>query len=478
MSVNSIIPVILCGGTGSRLWPLSRQSFPKQFLPLLSKDNNSLLQNTYKRIADLKNLLNPILVCNEEHRFIVAEQMRELNVKTNRILLEPFGKNTAPAIVSAALIALKKEEDPNLLVLSADHEIKNKEKFVELIYEGLKYSNKNRLVTFGVVPKYPETGYGYIKSKQEFDSSKIEGLEISKFIEKPDIDTAKKLIKDKHYTWNSGMFIFKAKTIISEVKKYCPDIFNCCSESLNSSEKDLDFQRIDEKQFSKCPNISIDNAIMEKTDIGTVLPLDTGWTDIGSWDAVWMNSLKDNEGNTESGNVISHNNKNCYFKSEHRLIAGIGLEDLLVIETSDALLVANRNESQKVKNVVEELKLKGIQQGQRHQKIFRPWGNYVSLVEDSRWQVKLILVKPGQKLSLQMHHHRSEHWVVVSGTAKVEIDQKETILSENESIYIPLGSKHRLFNPGKIPLKIIEVQSGSYVGEDDIERFEDEYGRI
>ena len=477
MVKNLIIPVILCGGSGSRLWPLSRQSFPKQFLNLVSQDNHSLLQNTYKRISDIKNLLPPILVCNEEHRFIVAEQMRELNIETNSILLEPFGKNTAPAVISAAIIALQKEEDPNLLVLSSDHDIKDTKNFIEVIYEGIKYSNLNRLVTFGVIPKTPESGYGYIKSEKEFNTSNIEGLNISEFIEKPDIDTAKKLIKDKHFTWNSGMFMFKAKTIISEVKKYCPDIFTFCQQSLTSSQKDLDFQRHDESIFKKCPNISIDNAVMEKTDIGTVLPLNSGWSDIGSWDAVWSNSLKDTEGNYKSGNVITHDTKNCYLKSENRLIAGIGLEDLLVVDTSDALLVAKRKESQKVKKIVEELKTKGIQQGQSHKKIFRPWGSYLSLVEDSRWQVKLILVKPGQKLSLQMHHHRSEHWVIVSGTAKVEIDNKESILSENESVYIPLGSKHRLFNPGRIPLKIIEVQSGSYVGEDDIERFADVYGR-
>ena len=476
MPDSFIYPVILCGGSGSRLWPLSRETYPKQFLSLNKEEKYSLLQKTIKRISTLKNLKKPILVCNEEHRFIVAEQMRELNIVDFIILLEPVGKNTAPAIILSALKSIEFEENPTLLVLSSDHEIKNIKQFLKVIDMGLKFAEMKKLVTFGIIPKSPETGYGYIKASKAF-GDKIEGLNIESFIEKPDKNMAQKLIKDNRYTWNSGMFMFKAKEIINEINKFSPEILLACRDAINKSKLDLDFQRLDKDSFKKCRDISIDVAVMEKTSRGIVIPLDAGWSDLGSWEVVWETSEKDQDGNYKEGMVVLDNIKNSYFRSDNRLIVGIDLEDLIVVETRDAILISNKKSSQKVKNAVNYLKKNNIPQGKTHKKGFRPWGHYLSVVEGNRWQVKLIHVKPGEKLSLQMHHHRSEHWVVVSGTARVEVDDKVSTLSENQSVYIPLGSKHRLSNPGKIDLTIIEVQSGSYVGEDDIVRFEDLYGR-
>ena len=475
--MNNLVPVILCGGTGSRLWPLSRKSFPKQFLSLDNTDKKSLLQKTQIRIQGIKDLTDPILVCNSEHRFIVAEQLREININPRSILLEPFGRNTAPAIILAALKALEKEVDPHLLILSADHLIKNEKKFRKLIEIGKDYSKKDNLVTFGIVPNSPETGYGYIRAEKPFNLEILEGLKISEFIEKPNLSKAKELIKDSRYTWNSGIFLFKAKTILDEIKKFNPEIFNVCSESLIKSEKDLDFQRINKELFKTCPDISIDVAVMENTNKGIVLPLDANWSDIGSWKSIWENSHKDNVGNVKKGKVISHATENCYLHSEKKLLVSLGINDLVIIDTDDATLVANKNQSEKIKKVVSDLQLKNIKEASTHKKGYRPWGYYLSILEDQRWQVKIIHVEPGAKLSLQLHHHRSEHWIVVNGTAEVEINGQKKILSENESTYIPLGSKHRLSNPGRIPLELIEVQSGSYVGEDDIVRFEDKYGR-
>ncbi|WP_288255659.1 mannose-1-phosphate guanylyltransferase/mannose-6-phosphate isomerase [uncultured Prochlorococcus sp.] len=476
MSNSCIYPLILCGGSGTRLWPLSRESYPKQFLSIKKEDNLSLLQKTILRIRPLKNLQKPILVCNEQHRFIVAEQMREININDFIILLEPFGRNTAPAITLAALKSLELEEDPTLLVLSSDHEIENAEKFLTILEKGLEYSEKNKLVTFGVVPTSPEVGYGYIKSSKPL-INKLEGIDIECFLEKPNLETAKELIKDKRFTWNSGMFMFKAQEIINEINKFAPHILKICKESISKSIIDLDFQRLDKLSFAKCEETSIDVAVMEKTSKGIVIPLDVGWSDVGSWEVIWQTSRKDINGNFTEGKVILEDTKNSYMRSENRLIVGIDLNDLIVVETRDAILISKKKSSQKVKNVVSFLKKSKIPEGKSHTKVYRPWGHYLSVVEDNRWQVKLIQVKPGEKLSLQMHHHRSEHWVVVSGTAKVEVNDKVEILSENQSVYIPLGSKHRLSNPGKIFLSLIEVQSGSYVGEDDIVRFEDIYGR-
>ena len=471
-------PVILCGGRGSRLWPLSRKSFPKQYLSINNLNNKSLLQNTQRRLLGIKNLIEPILICNSEHRFIVAEQMREININPKSILLEPFGRNTAPAILIAAIKSLETEDNPHLLILSADHQIKNETKFRNLIEIGKKYSEKDKLVTFGVIPRSPETGFGYIKSERQFDLKNIEGIKISEFIEKPNLNKAKELIKDRRFTWNSGIFLFKAKTIINEIKNLNPEIYKACENTLRKSVMDLDFQRLEEDSFEDCPNISIDSAVMENTTKGIVLPLDAQWSDIGSWKSVWENSNKDSLGNVTIGKKVIHENtENCYLHSEKQLLVSLGLKELIIINTEDATLVADKSQSEKIKQLVETLQVKNIKEANVHKRGFRPWGFYVSILEDKRWQVKIIHVKPGEKLSLQIHHHRSEHWVVVKGTALVEIDDNKLLLSENESTYIPLGSKHRLSNPGKIALELIEVQSGSYVGEDDIIRFEDNYGR-
>ncbi len=481
MTLDPVIPIILCGGSGSRLWPLSRKSFPKQYLKFDSNNNNnnSLLQNTFTRVSKINEIKNPILICNEDHRFIAAEQMRELDIKPTGILLEPFGKNTAPAIALAALFAIQKEKDPLLLVLSSDHQIKNNEKFIEVIREGINYAKLNKLITFGVVPDGPETGYGYIKANKAFDFSQIQGHDISGFTEKPNYKKACEFIKDKSYTWNSGMFLFKAKKVLEELNKFCPKVVESCKNSLVNSSTDLEFKRINEDDFKNCPDISFDIAVMEKTKEGIVLPLDAGWSDIGSWKSIWESSIKDKNENFIGGNnIFIEDTQSSYIRSDKRTIVGIGLKNLVVIDTDDALLITDKKQTQKVKEMVNRLNEKNISAGTQHQKIYRPWGHYVSVVEKSRWQVKLIHVKPGEKLSLQMHHHRSEHWIIVDGTAEVEINGNVDVLTENQSTYIPLGSKHRLSNPGRIPLILIEVQSGSYVGEDDIVRFEDNYGRI
>jgi len=475
MSDKFILPIILCGGSGTRLWPLSRESYPKQFLSV-KKDKFSLLQKTIKRILSLKNLKKPILVCNEEHRFIVAEQMRELGIDDFLILLEPFRKNTCPAITIAALKAIELEDDPTLLVLSSDHEIKKIQKFLSIIDFGLEFVERNKLVTFGVIPTSPEVGYGYIKASKPF-GEKIEGFDIESFIEKPNIEKAQKYIKDNRFTWNSGMFMFKAKEIIKEINKFSPEILLSCRNALNKSILDLDFLRLDKTSYEKCDNVSIDIAVMEKTNRGIVIPLDVGWNDLGSWEVLWETSKKDINGNYSEGKIVLENTTNSYLRSDDRLIVGIDLNDLIVVDTRDAILISNKKSSQKIKNVVNQLNKNKIPEGKTHTKVYRPWGQYLSLVESNKWQVKLIIVKPGETLSLQMHHHRSEHWVVVRGTAKVEVDSKVKVLTENQSIYVPLGSKHRLSNPGKMSLKLIEVQSGSYIGEDDIVRFEDYYGR-
>ncbi len=474
---SQILPVILCGGSGTRLWPLSRESYPKQFISIGSDQTYSLLQKTLLRIKQLDSISSPILVCNEEHRFIVAEQIRGIDIKDFSILLEPIGKNTAPAITIAALKALEKYSDPLLIVLASDHEIRNNKIFIDALNSGIKYALDDKLVTFGIIPTSPATGYGYIKASKALSEKSFKGEKIEEFLEKPNFEKAKELIKNKKFSWNSGIFMFKAKTLLDEIKKFSPKILENCINTLRESENDLDFHRLNKNAFEKCPNESIDIAVMEKTQKGVVVPLNCGWNDIGSWEEVWENSEKEKNGNYIQGKVIAENTTNSYMRSESRLLVGIGLDNLIVVETNDAILIANKNESQLVKDIVHKLKKKKIIEGRSHSKVYRPWGYYLSIVKDPRWQVKLINVKPGEKLSLQMHHHRSEHWVIVNGTAKIELEEHSTILSENESIYIPLGSKHRLSNPGKINLTLIEVQSGSYVGEDDIIRIDDQYGR-
>ncbi len=473
---SKILPVILSGGIGSRLWPLSRASFPKQYININDKNKFSLLQNTYLRLHDLDNLLSPLIICNEEHRFIVAEQMKELDIEPESIILEPFGRNTAPAITIAALNTIKNNHNPILLILSADHEILDQEKFIQSIKEATYYAEQDKLVTFGISPDRAETGYGYIESFDEITNSS-KASPIKRFIEKPERKIAEKLIKNKLIKWNSGIFLFKSSTIIKEMKNFQPEIYKSCKEALEDNLKDLDFLRIKEKAFKKCPNISIDNAVMEKSKSGIVFGLDVGWSDIGSWKSVWEISKKDENGNSFSGKTLTKNVKDCYFSAKERLIVGVDLEDLIVVDSTDALLIINKNSSQVVKEIVDNLKNKNFSEAENNKMVYRPWGSYTSIAEGPTWQVKRLNIKPMSSLSLQKHKYRSEHWVVVNGTAKVEINGEITTLHKNNSIFVPLGSKHRLSNPYNVLLELIEVQSGTYLGEDDIIRFSDVYGR-
>ena len=478
MNKNSIVPIILSGGSGTRLWPLSRESFPKQYISIAEDKKKSMVQTTYERLIGIQDLENPILICNEDHRFIIAEQFREINIKPKSILLEPFGKNTAPAIALAAFKALETGDDPILLILSSDHYIKSSSVFRRTIKKGIEYSQKNRLVTFGIVPKSPDTGYGYIKVKDAIKISSDKGYEIEKFIEKPSLEEAKKLLKNKQYFWNSGIFLFKASVILEQIKKFNPEIVELCKKSLEKNIIDLDFQRIDEKHFKQCPNISIDICVMEKTNLGTVLPLKTDWSDLGNWNSVWLNRQKDKDGNAIEGRVLLKKSKNCYLRSEGRLIVGLGLENIIAVETCDAILISNKLNTQEIKDIVRELKNNKLVEGKEHKISYRPWGNYTSIAENKYWKVKKLIVNPKQSLSLQSHNFRSEHWVVVSGEAKVTLDYKDFYLKKNESIYVPSKTKHKLSNESEEILVLIEVQSGSYLGEDDIKRFEDIYGRI
>ena len=479
--IHKIIPIILAGGTGSRLWPLSRKSFPKQFLNLLESDEYTMLQKTYKRIENLEEISNPIVICNEEHRFIVAHQMKEIDIEPLEILLEPEGRNTTPAIAIAALKSLEifndKNIEPILLILSSDHLIKNIASFHNAIKNSTEEAIKDNLIIFGVPPTYPATGYGYIKSEDVLDQNNYTISKVDKFIEKPDLTTAKVLIEDKKYSWNSGMFVFKASSIIEELKSFTPSIVHNCKKCLEKSKKDLDFLRLEPDSFLKCDDISIDVSVFEKTNNAFVIPLNCEWDDIGSWESLWKISEKDLEGNSTFGKVLIKDTKNSLIKSENRLVVSIGLENVLIVETRDSVLVATKDCSQSVKEIVSLMKEKGLNEGQYHTKIYRPWGHFLSIEKGNTWQIKKIVVNPGASLSLQMHFHRSEHWVVVEGTAKVEVGDKEKIISTNESIYIPLGTKHRLSNPTNFPLTLIEIQSGSYLGEDDIVRFKDIYNR-
>ena len=473
---SKIIPIILSGGSGTRLWPLSRASFPKQYLNLIEDNKYSLLQNTFLRLEGLINLESPIIICNEEHRFIAAEQMRELGVKPKALLLEPFGRNTAPAIALAAFLARNFDDDPVLLVLSSDHIIENKDEFKKIIEKGFNEANKGDLVTFGVVPTSPETGYGYIESFKPLTRNN-ELSRIKKFIEKPKKNDAEKMLENKCFTWNSGIFLFKASVILKEIKFYQPKIFDVCSESIQKIQKDQDFIRIQKNIYEKCPNKSIDIGIMEKTKKGVVIAFNSDWIDIGSWKSIWENSKKDKNGNFLKGKAIIKNVQDSYLRSEGRLIVGVGFTNLIIVETKDAILIIDKKSTSEMKTIVKELQKKKFAEAISNRKVFRPWGNYSSIEEGLNWQVKKLELKPKGKLSLQVHKYRSEHWVVVSGRARVEIDNKIFHLNKNEGIYVPLGAKHRLSNPEKEPLVLIEVQIGSYLGEDDIIRFEDLYGR-
>lgn len=477
-----IVPVILSGGSGSRLWPLSRALRPKQFLGLT--DEHTLFQLTLKRLQGLVAPLAPIVVANDDHRFLVAEQVKEMGINAKALILEPVARNTAPAIAAAALAAQAGGEDPVLLILPSDHVFQDTDAFHRAIAAGHKAAADGAMVTFGIVPNAPETGYGYIKAGQAQDptprsavASSMQARPVQAFVEKPSLETAKRYLASGEYFWNSGMFMCKASTYLEELAAHNSGMLAACKEALAKAKKDLDFIRLDKDAFASSPSDSIDYAVMEKTSRAVLVPLDAGWSDVGAWSAVWQVLPQDANGNATRGDVVIESSKNCYVHADYRLVSLLGLEDVVVIETSDAVLVAHKDKAQDVKKLVDRLKAEKRSEVEVHREVFRPWGSYDSIDNGERYQVKRITVKPGAGLSLQMHHHRAEHWIVVKGTAKVRLGEKDVLLSENQSIYIPVGEKHSLQNPGKVDLELIEVQSGSYLGEDDIVRFEDRYGR-
>ena len=461
--------VIMAGGSGTRLWPLSRAAHPKQFLRLHGDD--TMLQETFKRLDGL-DIQSSVTICNEEHRFFVAEQLREID-KLGSIILEPVGRNTAPAIALAALSS-PEGEDPLLLVLAADHVIQDVAAFTKTVMNAIPLAEAGKLVTFGIVAHEPNTGYGYIKKGE----SQGPGFAVDAFVEKPSIEVAKEYLESGDYFWNSGMFLFKASRYLEELKKHRPDIYEACQLSMEGTSQDNDFLRVNELAFDACPSDSIDYAVMEKTEDAVVVPIDAGWSDIGSWSSLWDITQKDDNGNTTHGDVMLHEANNSYVRTDGKLVAAIGVDDLVIVSTKDVLLVAQKDRVQDVKVIADKIKSEARTEWKDHREVYRPWGKYDSIDNGDRYQVKRITVNPGAKLSVQMHHHRAEHWIVVSGTAKVTNGEEVFILSENESTYIPLGVVHALENPGKVPLELIEVQSGSYLGEDDIVRFDDIYGRV
>ncbi len=467
-----ITPVILSGGSGTRLWPLSRKMYPKQFINLHAE--LTMLQETVKRLDGLE-INTPIVVCNEDHRFIVAEQMRQTGIEHPQIILEPEGKNTAPAIALAAYhdIAVN-GQDSILLVLAADHVIEDQQAFQQAILQAAESAQAGALVTFGIVPVRAETGYGYIRFDKADDQSvyKVYG-----FVEKPDADTSTSYLQAGNYLWNSGMFMFTSTQYLQELAAHQPSIAEITKASMQEVSTDLDFIRLNVEVFANCPSDSIDYAVMEKTALAMVVPLDAGWNDIGSWSSLWDVNEKDAEGNSTHGDVMLFDAHNNLAMSESRLVAAVGVDDLIIVETKDAVMVASKDKSQEVKQIVDRLKKENREEANFHRVVYRPWGCFDSIEEGERFKVKRITVKPGAKLSLQMHHHRAEHWIVVSGTAKVQRGDEAVFLTENESTYIHVGQTHSLENPGKLPLELIEIQTGSYLGEDDIVRFEDKYGR-
>ncbi|WP_046483499.1 mannose-1-phosphate guanylyltransferase/mannose-6-phosphate isomerase [Pseudomonas veronii] len=467
------LPVIMAGGSGTRLWPLSRQLNPKQFLPLVDPDL-SMLQATIQRLDGLEHA-TPRLICNENHRFLAAEQLRQLGLEEANIILEPVGRNTAPAIALAALQALSEQTDPIMLVLAADHLIQDVSAFHQSIAKALVLAESGKLVTFAITPTHPETGYGYLQMGAPVGEG---GFEVSRFVEKPDLATAQDYLAQDSYFWNSGMFMFRASRYIQELERFQPKIVSVCSEALAKGAQDMHFTRVDSAIFSSSPDDSIDYAVMEKTSDAVMVPLNAGWSDIGSWSAIWDSGEKNEQGNLFKGDVLSENTSGSYVHATHRLVTTVGVENLIIVETKDAVLVAHKDHVQDVKKIVDQLKGCKRHEHTNHREVYRPWGVYDSIDNGERYQVKRITVKPGEKLSVQMHHHRAEHWVVVSGTARVTNGEKTYLVTENQSTYIPIGQIHALENPGMIPLELIEVQSGSYLGEDDIVRFEDIYGRV
>lgn len=470
-----ILPVIMAGGSGSRLWPLSRDLMPKQFLKLDA--DLTMLQATVMRLQGL-NAEAALVICNEDHRFVAAEQLRQINQLNNNIILEPAGRNTAPAIALAALTAIKKGQDPLLLVLAADHVIADVDAFQQAVIVAAEFAKADQLVTFGIVPTAAETGYGYIKRGQSNKIDAAEAYQVAEFVEKPKLETALGYLQSGDYYWNSGMFLFKASRYLAELKQHRPDIYAACEQAMAEVDPDLDFIRVNQQAFLACPSESIDYAVMEKTDSAVVVPLDARWSDVGSWSSLWDISEKNSQGNVHKGDVLSCDSTDNYVFAETALVATVGLQNVVVVQTKDAVLVAAKDRVQDVKAIVQQLKGVGRSEHKIHREVYRPWGKYDSIDQGQRYQVKRITVNPGQKLSVQMHHHRAEHWIVVAGTALVSINGIDTLLSENQSVYIPLGAVHALENPGKIPLELIEVQSGTYLGEDDIVRLSDRYGRV
>lgn len=461
-----ILPVIMAGGSGSRLWPLSRTHYPKQFLSLTS--DNTMLQETIHRLDGIDHLA-PFIICNDEHRFIVAEQLRASSLSHSGIVLEPVGRNTAPAVAIAALNAVKNGHDPLLLVLAADHVIKNQAAFVASVKHATAQAEQGKLVTFGIVPTAPETGYGYIKQGKALDDA---SFEVAQFVEKPNLATAQGYLAQGGYYWNSGMFLFKASAFLQELEKHRPDILAACQQADHTSYPDLDFIRLDKAVFELCPDESIDYAVMEPTDKAVVVPMDAQWSDVGSWSSLWEVNDKDDQGNTTRGDVLMEDVNNSYLYSQSKLVTAVGVDDLIIVETKDALLVANKNKVQDVKNIVNRLKDHQRSECLVHRETYSPWGSADLVADGQRFKVKKVTVKPGGKTAMQKHYHRAEHWIVVSGTAKVMKGSEEFLLSENQSTYIPVGVSHAIENPGKLPLEIIEVRSGSYLEEDDVERIE------
>ncbi|MFZ0467495.1 MAG: mannose-1-phosphate guanylyltransferase/mannose-6-phosphate isomerase [Thiogranum sp.] len=470
----SFYPVILTGGAGSRLWPVSREFYPKPLLPIFGEQ--TLLQDTVARLDALQGIRAPLFVCNEEHRFLVAEQVRLLGKEPEAIMLEPQGRNTAPALTIAALYLVATDPDALMVAMPADHVIPDPAAFVTAVEQAGQLAEQGYLVTFGVVAGKPETGYGYIQRGDAIEGSG--GFRVDRFVEKPDVATAQAYLDAGNYFWNSGIFVMRADRWLEEIGKYQPDILAACKQAMAGSARDSDFVRVDKQAFLSSPSDSIDYAVMEKTDRAAVVPMSTSWSDVGSWSSIWEISEQDGQGNVTKGDVLTHDTTNSLFMAQGRCIAAVGLDNIVVIETSDAVLVADKNKCQDVKAIVSQLKAGNREEYRFHSRVYRPWGDYEGVDAGGRYQVKRLTVKPGAKLSLQMHHHRAEHWIVVSGTARVTRGDDVFILSENESTYIPLGTTHRLENPGSIALEIIEVQSGSYLGEDDIVRFEDVYNRV
>lgn len=468
-----LLPVIMAGGTGSRLWPMSRELYPKQFLRLCGQE--SMLQETISRLSGL-DTQEPMVICNEEHRFLVAEQLRQLGKLSHNIILEPVGRNTAPAIALAALQAIKNGDDPLLLVLAADHIINNPKLLHDAIHIAQQHAYNDHLVTFGVVPSSAETGYGYI---QRGDS--VEGHEgsyrVARFVEKPDKQRAENYLASGDYYWNSGMFLFRARKYLSELEKFRPDILSACTNAIRSADCSDDFIKVPHELFINCPDESIDYAVMEKTEDAVVVSLDAEWSDVGSWSALWEVSPKDPHGNVRTGDTWVDNTHDCYINTDERLIAAVGVHNLVIISTKDAVLVMNKDCSQDVKKVVEFLKKNQRSEYKHHREIYRPWGRSDVVVQTPRFNVNRITVKPGGTLSLQKHHHRAEHWVILAGTGQITMNGNQFLLTENQSTFIPIGAEHRLENPGKIPLEVLEIQSGSYLEDDDIIRIKDQYGR-